>query len=333
VRLAIDAMGGDNAPGEIVRGALAARDALPEEEFVLVGDRAAVEAELNAAGASRERIAIVHASEQVAMAEPPVEAVRKKPDSSMRRAVEVMAKGEAEAVVSAGNTGAFVAAAHMIAKRLPGVRRPGISVVLPAFHGPVVVIDVGANVDSRPVHLLQYGVMASVYAREVFDITEPRVGILSIGEESAKGNELAREARELMERSRLRFCGNAEGRDIFNGRFDVVVCDGFVGNIVLKTVEALAESVFETIMQEVGEMESEAKVALLPVMTDLQRRHDAEEYGGAPLLGVDGVVIICHGNARARGIANALRVAATYARQQVNRIIVQEVAQARGRNA
>ncbi len=332
MRLAIDAMGGDNAPGEIVRGALAARDALPEEEFVLVGDRAAVEAELDAAGAARERIAIVHASEQVAMAEPPVEAVRKKPDSSMRRAVEVMAKGEADAVVSAGNTGAFVAAAHMIAKRLPGVRRPGISVVLPAFHGPVVVIDVGANVDSRPVHLLQYGVMASVYAREVFDITEPRVGILSIGEESEKGNELAREARELMERSRLRFCGNAEGRDIFNGRFDVVVCDGFVGNIVLKTVEALAESVFETIMQEVGEMESEAKAALLPVMTDLQRRHDAEEYGGAPLLGVDGVVIICHGNARARGIANALRVAATYARQQVNRIIVQEVAQARGRN-
>jgi len=333
VRLAIDAMGGDNAPGEIIRGALAARDALPEEEFVLVGDRAAVEAELDAAGAARERIEIVHASEQVAMAEPPVEAVRKKPDSSMRRAVEVMAKGEADAVVSAGNTGAFVAAAHMIARRLPGVRRPGISVVLPAFHGPVVVIDVGANVDSRPVHLLQYGVMASVYAREVFDITEPRVGILSIGEESDKGNELAREACELMERSRLRFCGNAEGRDIFNGRFDVVVCDGFVGNIVLKTVEALAESVFETIMQEVGEMESEAKAALLPVMTDLQRRHDAEEYGVAPLLGVDGVVIICHGNARARGIANALRVAATYARQQVNRIIVQEVAQARGRNA
>lgn len=333
MRLAIDAMGGDNAPGEIIRGALAARDALPEEEFVLVGDRAAVEAELDAVGASRERIEIVHASEQVAMAEPPVEAVRKKPDSSMRRAVEVMAKGEADAVVSAGNTGAFVAAAHMIARRLPGVRRPGISVVLPAFHGPVVVIDVGANVDSRPVHLLQYGVMASVYAREVFDITEPRVGILSIGEESEKGNELAREACELMERSRLRFCGNAEGRDIFNGRFDVVVCDGFVGNIVLKTVEALAESVFETIMQEVGEMEAEAKAALLPVMTDLQRRHDAEEYGGAPLLGVDGVVIICHGNARARGIANALRVAATYARQQVNRIIVQEVAQARGRNA
>jgi len=333
VRLAIDAMGGDNAPGETVRGTLAARDALSEEEFLLVGDRKALEIELDAAGASRERITVVHASEQVAMAESPVEAVRRKPDSSMRRAVELMAKDQADAVVSAGNTGAFVAAAHMIAKRLPGIRRPGISVVFPTFHGPVVVIDVGANVDSRPVHLFQYGVMASVYAREVFDIVEPRVGILSIGEESDKGNELAREARELMERSRLRFCGNAEGRDIFNGRFDVVVCDGFVGNIVLKCVEALAESVFQTIIQEIGVLESDAKAALLPLMTDLQRRHDAEEYGGAPLLGVDGVVIICHGNAKARGIANALGVAATYARQQVNRIIVQEVTQAPGETA
>lgn len=332
MRLAIDAMGGDNAPGEIVRGALAARGALPEEEFLLVGHREVLEAELHAAHVSRDRITIIHASERVTMAEPPVEAVRKKPDSSMRRAVELMAKGDADAVVSAGNTGAFVAAAHMVAKRLPGIRRPGISVVFPTFHGPVVIIDVGANVDSRPIHLLQYGVMASVYAREVFDIAQPRVGILSIGEESDKGNELAREARDLMERSRLRFCGNAEGRDVFNGRFDVIVCDGFVGNIVLKCVEALAESVLQTIIQQVGTLDADVEAALMPVMSDIQRRHDAEEYGGAPLLGVDGVVIICHGNAKARGIANALRVAATYARQQVNRIIVQEVAQAGGDN-
>ncbi len=332
MRLAIDAMGGDNAPGEIVRGALAARGALPEEEFLLVGDRETLEAELHAAHVSRDRITIIHASERVTMAEPPVEAVRKKPDSSMRRAVELMAKGDADAVVSAGNTGAFVAAAHMVAKRLPGIRRPGISVVFPTFHGPVVIIDVGANVDSRPIHLLQYGVMASVYAREVFDIAQPRVGILSIGEESDKGNELAREARDLMERSRVRFCGNAEGRDVFNGRFDVIVCDGFVGNIVLKCVEALAESVLQTIIQQVGTLDADVEAALMPVMSDIQRRHDAEEYGGAPLLGVDGVVIICHGNAKARGIANALRVAATYARHQVNRIIVQEVAQAGGDN-
>ena len=330
MRLAIDAMGGDHAPGEIVRGAVAARDALPEDEIILVGDQDAIRKELAAAGASLDRLTIVHASQQVGMAEPPVEAVRHKPDSSMRRAMELMARREADAVISAGNTGAFVAAAHMVAKRLPGIRRPGISVVFPTFHGPVVVIDVGANVDSRPVHLLQYGLMASLYARKVFGVKKPRVGILSIGEESEKGNELAREAGELMARSSLRFCGNAEGRDIFNGRFDVVVCDGFVGNIVLKCVEALAGSVFQTIMQEVKAMAAEHQAKLLPVLADLRRRHDAEEYGGAPLLGVDGVVIICHGNAKARGIANALRAAATYARQEVNRTIIEEVAQARG---
>jgi len=330
LRLAIDAMGGDHAPGEIVRGAVAARDALPEDEIILVGDQDAIRKELAAAGASLDRLTIVHASQQVGMAEPPVEAVRHKPDSSMRRAMELMARREADAVISAGNTGAFVAAAHMVAKRLPGIRRPGISVVFPTFHGPVVVIDVGANVDSRPVHLLQYGLMASLYARKVFGVKEPRVGILSIGEESEKGNELAREAGELMARSSLRFCGNAEGRDIFNGRFDVVVCDGFVGNVVLKCVEALAGSVFQTIMQEVKAMEAEHQAKLLPILADLRRRHDAEEYGGAPLLGVDGVVIICHGNAKARGIANALRAAATYARQEVNRTIIEEVAQARG---
>ena len=333
MRLAIDAMGGDHAPGEIVRGVLGARQALPDDSFVLVGEADAIEAELAAAGADAERLDLLHAGQRVAMAESPVEAVRRKPDSSLRRAVELVADGRADAVVSAGNTGAFVAAAHMIAKRLPGVRRPGISVVFPTVHGPVVVIDVGANVDSRPVHLLQYGLMAGVYAREVFGVGDPRVGILSIGEESQKGNELAREARDLMQKSALNFQGNAEGRDIFNGRFDVVVCDGFVGNIVLKSVEALADSVFQTVVAKVREMPGDARDALMPVMCDLQRRHDAEEYGGAPLLGVNGVAIICHGNARARAVTNALRVAATYARQEVNRTIVQEIAQAEGARA
>jgi len=333
LRLAIDAMGGDHAPGEIVRGVLGARQALPDDSFVLVGEADAIEAELAAAGADAERLDLLHAGQRVAMAESPVEAVRRKPDSSLRRAVELVADGRADAVVSAGNTGAFVAAAHMIAKRLPGVRRPGISVVFPTVHGPVVVIDVGANVDSRPVHLLQYGLMAGVYAREVFGVGDPRVGILSIGEESQKGNELAREARDLMQKSALNFQGNAEGRDIFNGRFDVVVCDGFVGNIVLKSVEALADSVFQTVVAKVREMPGDARDALMPVMCDLQRRHDAEEYGGAPLLGVNGVAIICHGNARARAVTNALRVAATYARQEVNRTIVQEIAQAEGARA
>jgi len=330
VRLAIDAMGGDFAPREIVLGAVAARDILAADEIILVGDREAIRRELAAAGARQERLAIVHATQLVGMADPPVEAIRRKPDSSMRRAMELMARGEADAVVSAGNTGAFVAAAHMVVKRLRGIRRPGISVVFPTFHGPVVLIDVGANVDSRPVHLLQYGLMASLYAREVIGISDPRVGILSIGEEDEKGNELAREARELMEKAPLNFCGNAEGRDLFNGRFDVIVCDGFVGNIVLKTVEGLVGNMFQTIMQECQGLEPAVQAKLGPVLKDLQRRHDSEEYGGAPLLGVDGIVIICHGNSHARAITNALRAGATYARQQVNRMIVEEIAQAGG---
>jgi glycerol-3-phosphate acyltransferase PlsX len=321
-------MGGDFAPREIVRGAIAARDALPEDEIILVGDAAAIRRELQEAGAARDRLTIVHASQRVGMADLPVEAVRRKPDSSMRRATELMAQGKADAVISAGNTGAFVAAAHMVAKRLPGIRRPGISVVFPTFYGPVVLIDVGANVDSRPVHLLQYALMASLYARKVIGIENPRVGILNIGEESEKGNSLALESRQLIEKAPLRFCGNAEGRDIFNGRFDVIVCDGFVGNIVLKCVEALVSNMFQVIMQEFKDLDPKAAAPLGPVLKELRRRHDAEEYGGAPLLGVNGIVIICHGNSSARAITNALRAAATYARQQVNRTIVEAVAQA-----
>jgi glycerol-3-phosphate acyltransferase PlsX len=328
LRLAIDAMGGDFAPREIVRGAIAARDALPEDEILLVGDAAAIRRELQEAGAAPDRLTIVHASQRVAMADLPVEAVRKKPDSSMRRATELMAQGKADAVISAGNTGAFVAAAHMVAKRLPGIRRPGISVVFPTFYGPVVLIDVGANVDSRPIHLLQYALMASLYARKVIGIENPRVGILNIGEESEKGNTLALESRRLIEKAPLRFCGNAEGRDIFNGRFDVIVCDGFVGNIVLKCVEALVSNMFQVIMEEFKTLDPKAAAPLGPVLKELRRRHDAEEYGGAPLLGIDGIVIICHGNSSARAITNALRAAATYARQQVNRTIVEAVAQA-----
>jgi len=333
LRLAIDAMGGDYAPREVVRGVVAARDLLAGDEMILVGDEATVRAELQAVGASPQRLTVVHASQQVGMAEPPVEAIRRKPDSSMRRATELMARGEADAVVGAGNTGAFVAAAHMVVKRLPGIRRPGISVVFPTFHGPVVLIDVGANVDSRPIHLLQYGLMADIYARQVIGAEKPRVGILSIGEESEKGNILAREAGELLAKSALNFCGNAEGRDLFNGRFDVVVCDGFVGNIVLKCIEGLVENMFQVIMQEVKSLDPAVMVKLGPVLKELQRRHDSEEYGGAPLLGVDGTVIICHGNSKARAITNACRAAATCVQMQVNRMIVEVVAHAGGADA
>ncbi len=332
MRLAIDAMGGDYAPREVVRGALAAREALADDELVLVGDEPAIRAELAEAGAEgADRLRIVHASERVGMADPPVEAVRRKPDSSIRRAMKLLADRQADAAISAGNTGAFVAAALMVAKRLPGVRRPGIGVVFPTFHGPVVLIDAGANVDSRPVHLLQYGVMGSIYARKIVGVEAPRVGLLSIGEEGAKGNDLARQTRDLLNRSGLNFCGNAEGRGLFNGRFDVVVCDGFVGNVVLKTVEALAENMFQVIGEEFKKLSVPAVAAeLKPVLADLRRRHDAAEYGGALLLGVDGVVVICHGNSQARAIANAFRAAATYARAHANQEIVEAIAELRG---
>jgi len=330
VRLAIDAMGGDNAPREIVLGAVAARDLLPQDEIILVGDEAAIRRELQAAGAAADRLTVVHTSQQVGMSDSPVEAIRRKPDSSMRRAVQLMAKGEADAVISAGNTGAFVAAAHLVAKRLPGISRTGFAVVFPTLHGPVVLIDVGASLDSRPVHLMHYGLMANLYARKVIGIENPRVGILNVGEESKKGNELAREARELLARTSLNFCGNAEGRDLFNGRFDVIVCDGFVGNIVLKSVEALVDNLFQVIMQEVGRLDPSVQTQLEPVLKKLQRQHDSEEYGGAPLLGVDGIVIKCHGNSRARAVTNALRAASKYAQNHVNEMIVEAVAQAGG---
>ena len=330
MRLAIDAMGGDYAPREIVLGAVAARDRLPEDELILVGDEAAIRSELQAAGAGSDRLSVVHATQQIGMAEPPVEAVRRKPDSSMRRAITLMAKGKADAVVSAGNTGAFVAASHLVAKRLPGISRTGFSVVFPTYHGPVVLIDVGASVECRPIHLMHYGLMADLYARKVLGIETPRVGILNVGEESQKGNDLSKEAVELLAKAPLNFCGNAEGRDLFNGRFDVVVCDGFVGNIVLKCVEALVDNMFQVITEAVQGLDPAVLAKLGPVLAELQRRHDSEEYGGAPLLGVDGIVIKCHGNSKARAVTNALRVASTYARNHVNDLIVEAVAQAGG---
>jgi glycerol-3-phosphate acyltransferase PlsX len=326
VRFAIDAMGGDYAPREVVRGALAARDALSGDEVVLVGDEKAIRAELQAAGARPERLTIVHASQNVAMDETPVEAIRKKPDSSMRKTISLMVEGRADAAISAGNTGAFVAAAMMVARRLPGVRRPGIAVIFPTLYGPVVLIDVGANVDSRPTHLLQYAAMASIYAQKVIGIPKPRVGLLSIGEEGAKGNDLARQTRALLEKSPLDFRGNAEGRGLFSGRFDVVVCDGFVGNVVLKTVEAMAENMFQVILAEMKKLDPAVSGLLMPVVADLKRRHDADEYGGAILLGVAGVVVICHGNSNARAIANSFHAAATYARTGANQDIIQAVA-------
>lgn len=331
MRTALDAMGGDFAPAEIVKGAVEALAVLPpEDEIVLVGQEAAIRAELQSLKCQSPRITICDAAQVIAMDEPPVEALRKKPEASIRRMVELMVTGKVDAVCSAGNTGAVVAAAQMGARSLTGVRRPGIAVVMPTFHGPVTVIDVGANLNCKPLHLVQYAVMASVYAQRVLGIDTPRVGLLSIGEEDVKGTTLVQEAHRLLKEAPVNFVGNAEGRDVFNGRFDVIVCDAFVGNVVLKVVESMAESVMRMIIGEVAEAEPELAQRLGPTLQRVRDHHDYNRYGGAPLLGIDGICIIAHGSSKCVAITNALKAGSTYANHRVNEAIEATLAPAAG---
>jgi len=255
----------------------------------------------------------------VGMDEKPVEAHRAKPRNSILHMVEMAAAGELDAFISAGNTGACVAACQMRLRRLSGVHRPGIAIVIPTLHGPVVLCDVGANVDCRPQHLYQYGVMAAEYSRNICNVAEPRVGLLSIGEEDAKGNELVKETRELLRADKsVRFVGNVEGRDIFRGTADVIVCEGFVGNVCLKLMEGFAENVFKTLYAEIGKSPSGASGQLKAALGNLREKFDFNEYGGAPLLGINGVCIICHGASQHRAIFNAVRVAAGFCRTGIN---------------
>jgi phosphate acyltransferase len=235
-------------------------------------------------------------------------------------------KGECEVVISAGNTGACVAAAQLRMRLLPGVARPGIAVILPTFHGPVVICDVGANVSPKALHLEQYAIMAGAYAKAVCGISNPRVGLLSIGEEDAKGNPLTKESRKLMrDEPQINFVGNVEGRDLFTGIVDVVVCDGFVGNIVLKFTEGMADGLFKTILAELQEFAPELLGQFKPVLKKIYGKHDWQEYGGAPLLGVGGYCLICHGRSEARAIMNAIRVGKQLVNSKVNETIVKSI--------
>ena len=319
MRTALDAMGGDYAPTEIVKGAVQALDVLPPgDEIILVGHAETVQKELDALGGPFPRITVEHAEQAIGMDESPVEALRKKPNSSIRRMVELMIEGKADAVLSAGNTGACVAAAQMGARMLNGVRRPGILVVMPTFYGPVTVIDVGANISPKPIHLAQYGVMASVYSNLVLGIKAPRVGLLSIGSEDAKGTDLVQESRELLKKAPINFQGNAEGRDVFNGHFDVVVCDGFVGNVLLKVVEAMADGVFQMLEQEVAQAAPELAGKFQGIFREVHRRHDYSSYGGAPLMGIAGICMIAHGASNAMAITSALKMASKHSAHKVN---------------
>ena len=334
MRVALDAMGGDHAPGPIVAGAVQAVREVPGLTVVLVGDQARVEAELaRDPDTPRDRLPIVHASEVIGMDEKPAKVLRKKRDNSISRCWGLMAQGEVNAVVSAGNTGAMVASAHLHAKMfLAGVRRPGIAAIFPSHRGPVVIVDVGANPDARAEDLYQYGVMGAVYAEHILGVPEPKVGLLNIGSEEEKGNELTRAARALFLASPLapRFVGNVEGRDIYEGHARVVVCEGFTGNVLLKAGEGAVEFLFAELKQELAKLlpllPPEAGQRLGDGLKALKARYEYHEYGGGPLLGIRGACLICHGSSDDRAIKNALRVAGTMAEDRISAQIVAQLA-------
>jgi glycerol-3-phosphate acyltransferase PlsX len=319
VRIAVDAMGGDVGPTVTVEGAVAAAREY-KVEVVLVGDKATVERELARHDAARLPVTVRHASQVVSMDESPSQALRRKRDSSLRIAAELVRDGEAGAFVSAGNTGAAMAIAMFTLGVLPGVDRPAIAVVLPNLKGRTILLDVGANVDPKPKHLVQYAVMGQMYARDILGIASPRVGLLSVGEEEGKGNELVREVFKTLEGMPLNFAGNVEGRDLYNGSVDVVVTDGFTGNVALKISESLADMIVHLIREELTSTPIAKLGALLvrPAFRRFWKRVDYNELGGAPLLGINGACIISHGASPPRAVKNAIRVASEWLRSDVN---------------
>lgn len=329
MRLALDAMGGDHAPGPIVAGAVAAVTKDPELTVVLVGDQAQVEPLLASAGDLRSRLEIFHASQVVGMDESPIEALRKKPDNSISRCWQLLAERKVDAIVSAGNTGAMVAGGFRLRLFLKNVKRPGIAAIMPTMTGQTVILDVGANVSPKAEHLFQYGLMGAIFAKHVFKRENPKIGLMNVGTEDAKGNSLAKETHNLFAQSHFKdsYIGNIEGRDIHKGVCDVVVTDGFVGNVILKVCEGVFEFIMKVTGKELmGTLQTEKQLGQL-ALQNMVKRYDYHELGGAPLLGIDGICIICHGSSSDRAIANALGVAAKYARVRLNELIVQEIAE------
>jgi phosphate acyltransferase len=325
MQIALDAMGGDFAPGPIVAGAVQAVVADPGLRVVLVGDQGQIEPLL--AGAPRDRLDVFHCSQSIGMEESPVVGLRKKPDNSISRCWQLLAQRKVDGIVSAGNTGAMVAGGLFLKRFLKNVRRPGIAAVMPTLRGHCVLLDVGANVSPRPEHLFQYGVMGSIFAREILQRQDPTIGLMNIGSEEAKGHDLAKETHALFHASPLRdrFVGNIEGRDIHRGAADVVVCDGFVGNVVLKQCEGVFEFMMKVATKAVLSALDTERNKAEQALQALAARYHYSEFGGAPLLGIDGVCIICHGSSDERAIKNALAVAARYAAVRLNDLIVQEL--------
>jgi phosphate acyltransferase len=310
LRIAIDAMGGDHAPDEIVKGALEAANEWKDTHYILVGDKQRIEAAL--AGQSAPNLEIRHASEVIETDEEPVRAVRRKKDASMVVAGRLVKEGEADALVSAGNTGALMAVGLLVVGRIEGIERPGLAPILPTKEEQgVLALDMGANMDAKPEHLLQYALMGTIYQRQVLGISKPRVGLLNVGTEAAKGNELTKAAYELLSAAPIEFVGNVESRDVLQRNCDVIVCDGFAGNIMLKAMEGSAGMIFGILKQEFSRnwRTKLAAAIMMPGLRGIRKKMDYKEHGGAPLLGVNGVVIKSHGSSDARALKNGLRQA------------------------
>lgn len=336
MQIALDAMGGDLGPQELIDGALLAVEQ-SDLRITLVGNEPVLLELLNSSTSKAsllERFDIAHAQTVVQMDENPVDAIRKKKDSSIMVAFDLVKSGKASAAVSAGNSGATLAAGVRKLGRLKNVARPGLASAFPTLKGPVVIMDIGANVECRPDHLYQFGIMASAFSR-LYNVKRPRVGLLTIGEETGKGNTLIKEAYSLLERSSLNFIGNVEGRDVFQGDVDVIVCDGFVGNIVLKISEGLADAAMKMLREEILKS-TLAKMGYLlarPAFGKFKKKVDYAEYGGALLLGIKGIGIVCHGKSSALAIKNAIIGAGEMERLKLNDVIASDLSQGVGSEA
>jgi len=327
MKIAVDAMGGDNAPHAVVAGSVQAA-----KEYgvgiILVGIEQVIQAELKKHHhANTLPIEIRNATEVVDMLDSPATVFRRKKDSSIRVANELVKSGEAAAVISAGHTGAAMATSLFVLGKLEGIERPAIATIMPTMKGTCIILDVGANVDCKPNHLLQFAIMGEVYSKYLLKNLNPRVGLLSIGEEATKGNELTKEAFKLLTETSLNFIGNVEGRDVMSGNADVVVCDGFIGNVVLKISEAVAETIGLMIRENIGDnlIRKLGYFMMRPAFRSLKSRIDYAEYGGAPLIGINGISIISHGRSSDRAIKNAIRVAAELAKSEVNKHIHEDI--------
>ena len=326
MKIVLDAMGSDNAPSVEIDGAIQAVEEFGHD-VIVVGDETAIKKELDKHNFSSDKLTIKHASEVIEMHDPAAISVRRKRDSSIVVGMELLKKDQADAFVSAGNTGAVVCAATLSLRLLPGIERPGIAIIFPTLKGSLVIIDVGANITPKPIHLLQYGIMADAFSRYILGKENPSVGLLNVGEEETKGTEFIKEAHTLLSESKLNFAGNIEGRDVYSGKVDIILCDGFVGNVILKVSESIAETIMLSLKQEIKAdfLATIGAVLSHSAFAELKKKMDYSERGGAPLLGVDGRCIISHGSSTPKAIKNAIRVAAEFVQKDVNKHIVEEL--------